>query len=316
MTHECYIASDKPLDPIIWEGFESILDHEVPNDPRYTLDVSYPEGFHVYFSFELFCFGWDVDIGGNAIKKPYSEKNKEKLTAMQKCIKEQLKFSNNVFWIMTEEAEKTTTRRRMDINELRFYDEFCWESGVLYDFFDGENGTKGDECLKNARTFDDFKKIGDTFFQGDGVLPSYRIAAEAYLRSKMFDDPQVLSRLVYMYEKGFGVPQDHKEALKWQTRLAEQGDPKEQFELGDMYSHYAKFSKNYFKNMKKWYRMAADHDYLEAQQKMGLMYEMGRGVDIDLDKAEYWYRKAADQGDLNSRLMLERVLDKKHNSGK
>jgi TPR repeat protein len=38
-----------------------------------------------------------------------------------------------------------------------------------------------------------------------------------------------------MYEKGQGVPQDYKEAVKWYRKAAEQGDASGQFMLGDMY---------------------------------------------------------------------------------
>ena len=38
-----------------------------------------------------------------------------------------------------------------------------------------------------------------------------------------------------MYDKGEGVPQDYKEAVKWYTKAAEQGDVDAQYNLGLMY---------------------------------------------------------------------------------
>ena len=38
-----------------------------------------------------------------------------------------------------------------------------------------------------------------------------------------------------MYENGFGVQQDYKQAVKWHKLSAEQGDAKAQFNLGLLY---------------------------------------------------------------------------------
>ena len=40
-----------------------------------------------------------------------------------------------------------------------------------------------------------------------------------------------------MYNNGWGVSQDHKEAMKWYTLSAEQGDPKAQTNLGFLYGN-------------------------------------------------------------------------------
>ncbi len=44
------------------------------------------------------------------------------------------------------------------------------------------------------------------------------------------------SNLGLMYERGQGVPQDYKEAVKWYRLAAEQGDAEAQFNLGIMYA--------------------------------------------------------------------------------
>ena len=38
-----------------------------------------------------------------------------------------------------------------------------------------------------------------------------------------------------MYDHGYGVPQDYKEAIKWYRRAAEQGNDRAQYNLGLMY---------------------------------------------------------------------------------
>jgi hypothetical protein len=46
----------------------------------------------------------------------------------------------------------------------------------------------------------------------------------------------------------------------------------------------------------KSYRDHADKGDAQAQNKLGVMYDMGQGVPVDYAEAVKWYRKAADQG--------------------
>jgi TPR repeat protein len=46
----------------------------------------------------------------------------------------------------------------------------------------------------------------------------------------------------------------------------------------------------------RWYRLAADQGYAEAQVHLGRMYSNGRGVPEDDAEAVRWHRLAADQG--------------------
>ena len=46
----------------------------------------------------------------------------------------------------------------------------------------------------------------------------------------------------------------------------------------------------------KWYRKAAEQGSAEAQNNLGLMFVLGRGVPQDDVEAVKWYRKAAKQG--------------------
>jgi TPR repeat protein len=48
--------------------------------------------------------------------------------------------------------------------------------------------------------------------------------------------------------------------------------------------------------VEKWYRKAAEQGFAEAQNNLGLMCALGRGVTQDDAEAVKWYRKAAEQG--------------------
>ncbi len=76
-----------------------------------------------------------------------------------------------------------------------------------------------------------------------------------------------------MYEKGNGVPQDYKEAVRWYRLAAEQGDA-------------------------------------DAQYNLGLMHAKGRGVPQDNVQAHMWMSLVAAQGDEQARKSRDIVAEK------
>ena len=51
-----------------------------------------------------------------------------------------------------------------------------------------------------------------------------------------------------------------------------------------------------FPAAEKWFRKAAEQGDMEAQYFLGAMHAEGRGVPQNIEEAFTWYRKAADQG--------------------
>lgn len=57
-----------------------------------------------------------------------------------------------------------------------------------------------------------------------------------------------------------------------------------------------------------YFTIAAQNGYNLAQYALGECYEKGIGVnEVDIEKAKYWYRKAAEQGDEEAIASLERL---------
>jgi TPR repeat protein len=54
----------------------------------------------------------------------------------------------------------------------------------------------------------------------------------------------------------------------------------------------------------QWYRRAAEQGNVNAQFNLGLMYRRGDGVPQDFTKAAQWYRRAAEQGDVIAQFNL------------
>ena len=67
--------------------------------------------------------------------------------------------------------------------------------------------------------------------------------------------------LVYMSEKGQGVPKDYKEAVEW-------------------------------------YKKAAEQEYVDAQNNLGTMYAKGLGVPKDYIQAYAWFNLVASNRDI------------------
>lgn len=63
--------------------------------------------------------------------------------------------------------------------------------------------------------------------------------------------------------------------------------------FGDALAHY--FLENYEAAHAEWQVLANEGDR-ESQFYLGLLYETGRGVDVDIDTAVRWYKKAAEAG--------------------
>ena len=90
---------------------------------------------------------------------------------------------------------------------------------------------------------------------------------------------------------------------------AEKGDPKAQNAIGAHYWLGSLVEEDYAEAA-KWFRKAADQGNLNAQSSLGqLLYEGGKGVEKDYTEAAKWWRKAADQGEADAQFNLGLLYD-------
>ena len=111
-----------------------------------------------------------------------------------------------------------------------------------------------------------------------------------------FITPQ--SNFGVMYANGQGVPQDYKEAVKWNTLAAEQGSAYAQFNVGNMYYKGRGVPKDYREAL-KWYTLVPKQGYAEAQSNIGVSYAEGEGVLSDFVMAHMWCNIAVANGNEN-----------------
>ncbi len=88
---------------------------------------------------------------------------------------------------------------------------------------------------------------------------------------------------------------NYEEAAKWYRKAVEQGKVEAQSKLGLMYEDGLGVPKNYAKAV-EWYIKAAEQGDIFAQYRLGEIYYSGKGVSQDYAKTAKWSRKAAEQG--------------------
>jgi TPR repeat protein len=93
-------------------------------------------------------------------------------------------------------------------------------------------------------------------------------------------DPRSQYAMGVLYENGFAVQKDLKQAAAWYLKAAEQGNSDAQYNLGAMNEHGVGMPVNYSKAA-RWYRPAAEQGDIDALSNLGVLYQNGRGVPQD-----------------------------------
>ena len=86
---------------------------------------------------------------------------------------------------------------------------------------------------------------------------------------------------------------DNNEAIRLLVPFAERNDAYAQGTLGERY-----YSINEYKNALKWFKNALKNGDVGSGYNLGAMYEQGKGVNADFNKAFSYYKKAASKGSL------------------
>ena len=88
--------------------------------------------------------------------------------------------------------------------------------------------------------------------------------------------------------------ENYERVIYWATKLTQNGNPKGQDILGFCYANGLGVEKNEHEAF-KWYKQAADQNYVPSQYITALYYEEGIGTEKNLDKAFALYQKTAKQ---------------------
>jgi TPR repeat protein len=148
----------------------------------------------------------------------------------------------------------------------------------------------GSSCIAKIKTEDAYKKAETAYENKD-----YQTAFREFLVLAKTGNEKAQNFLGTMYEAGYGVTKDLKQAVSWFRKAANQGDVLGQTNLGVMYQYGDGVTKD-LKQAFSWYQKAANQGYDFGQWSLGSMYEDGKGVAQNDKLAIVWYRKAANQG--------------------
>ncbi len=116
-------------------------------------------------------------------------------------------------------------------------------------------------------------------------------------------DPRAQFALGQMHAEGLGVPQDFDKAVEFFQAAATSGLVRAQYNLGIAYFSGIGVPRNYLRSA-RWYEKAARRGDARSQNNLGYMYESGRGVKQNHATSVEWYRLAAESGNMNAQVNL------------
>lgn len=115
-------------------------------------------------------------------------------------------------------------------------------------------------------------------------------------RAQAGDGPAQM-KLAEMYQFGKGAPRNLNQAARWWRMAADQNFREAQFWLGVMYAEGDGVTKDDTEAY-KWFKMAAERGQVRAQSFLGEMHSEGDGAPLDLVEAYTWFLLAGANGNL------------------
>lgn len=179
----------------------------------------------------------------------------------------------------------------MAIRNFNKIDYLC-EDGVVFQIINVLRQRAEEDNWKAKTELDSLLNVGGFGYM---FLDDYRILSHFDRLDRAYSQ----FSMGLMFETGDGAPQNLKEAIRWYTMAAEQGDADAQNKLGVMYAQGKGVPQDY-KEAVAWFSRAAEQGYASAQYNLGLMYANGQGVPTDYVLSYKWFNLAAAEGNENA----------------
>jgi TPR repeat protein len=145
--------------------------------------------------------------------------------------------------------------------------------------------------------------IGRCYHKGIGVGTNYIEAAHWYQKSADQGNAYAQLDLGFMYDSGIGIEQNLQQAVNLYRLAAAQGNSIAESNLGNSYEYGRGVEKD-GAQAAKWFRSAAYHGYLSAQMRLAKLYAFGNGVPRNEAEALKLYRDAAGKGYVPAQMEL------------
>jgi len=140
------------------------------------------------------------------------------------------------------------------------------------------------------------------------TLGDYATALKEWRPLAELGDMESQFRMGFLYDNGYGVPQDDGAAARWYRLAAEQGHNLAQRRLGLLHEQGRGVPQDYGAAA-RWYRLAAEQGNALAQVSLGFMYDKGQGVLQDYVQAHMWVNLAGAQGHVGA-AKARRIIEK------
>ncbi len=146
---------------------------------------------------------------------------------------------------------------------------------------------------------------------GDGIPEDKQQAVFWYRKAADLGYAKAQNNLGVILLAGAGASKDVEEGIRLLRKAAAKGVDRAQCHLGELYRDGCEgVLQSNSLEAEKYFRLAAEQGYAEAQEALGTMLHDGAGIPLNKEEAAQWYRKAAEQGlgvaQYNLGKMLER----------
>ena len=155
----------------------------------------------------------------------------------------------------------------------------------------------------NAEIIENWVSLGEKYLTGDGVEKNAKEAVRYFSLAAKEGNSWAEYRLGQCYENGFGVKKSSKDAYQYYYFAALKGEEKAQAKVGYYYFNGIAVEKNLTEAI-KFFRLAADQGNASAQYNLGLCYLNGKGVKKDSKKAVEYFQISAEQGNKSAQYHL------------
>jgi uncharacterized protein len=120
-------------------------------------------------------------------------------------------------------------------------------------------------------------------------------------------DPEAAYQMGQHYQAGVYVNRDPEKAMSFYEKAADAGSPEAMYQIGAMYYRGTDIERDMGQAV-AWFKKAADKKFLVAYLTLGYLYlEPSVLMERDVKQAEYYYRLAADQGNIEGVAYLGRI---------
>ena len=151
-------------------------------------------------------------------------------------------------------------------------------------------------------------RIGKMHCYGLGTEQNDTEAFKWFEKSAIEGNKFAQFSLANLYYYGNGTDQSYEQAYHWYMKAAQQGQPYAAYAIAQMYANGEAVEKNDVQAQNYYKQALAGFQKLEADEqaddnlfyKMGRMFKLGLGTDVDIPKSIEYYKQGANLGNKNA----------------